>query len=136
MSEWILAQKKTMMPRDTNPNGIIFGGILMADMDLAGAEAAKTVCPDKVVTVQVSDFVFKEPVHVGDVVTYWSRVERIGRTSVTVSVKADVSNSQVYGEASLKVTEATFVYVNIDNERRPKPIKTSQDGDICCYYDR
>jgi len=51
-------------------------------------------------------------------------------------VKADVSNSQVYGEASLKVTEATFVYVNIDNERRPKPIKTSQDGDICCYYDR
>jgi acyl-CoA thioesterase YciA len=109
------------MPADVNGNGDIFGGWLMAQVDLAGAVLPARIAKGRIATVAVNQFVFKQPVSVGDLVSFYSRVERIGNTSITVHVSViaerNPANLQV-----VKVTEANLTYVAIDNEGKPRPV--------------
>ena len=109
------------MPADVNGNGDIFGGWLMAHVDLAGAVLPMRIAKGRIATVAVNQFVFKQPVSVGDLVSFYSKVERIGNTSITVHVSViaerNPANLQV-----VKVTEANLTYVAIDNEGKPRPV--------------
>lgn len=108
------------MPKDTNGLGDIFGGWLMSHADVAGAVTAMRRAAGRVVTVAVKDFVFIEPVYVGDVVSCYTEVERIGRTSLTV--KVDVFSERQSGAESVKVASASIAYVAVDEQRRPRPV--------------
>ncbi len=125
MSEDYLAIKAVMMPRDTNPHGTIFGGVLLSYIDQAGAigaihEVVKAGGPrPAVVTVAIDKVVFKQPVLVGDVVLFRTRLVRMGRTSITIHVSVEAER----GGAVHQVTEAEVVNVGVDlgtPERRPK----------------
>jgi acyl-CoA thioesterase YciA len=114
------AIRVTMLPRDTNAHGTIFGGVLLAWLDQAGANATREHC-ERVVTVKLTEVVFHEPVYVGDIVSFYAKVTRIGRTSISVHV--DVESERWKGDRRpVKVTEAEIVYVNVDENRRPVPI--------------
>jgi acyl-CoA thioesterase YciA len=108
------------MPADTNPAGDIFGGWLMAYMDLAAGNVASRRARGRVATVAVDGMVFHRPVLVGDEVSMYAQAVKIGRTSITVHVEA-WRRSQFTDEA-IKVTEATFTLVAIDDQRRPRPV--------------
>ena len=114
------AIRVTLMPKDTNAHGTIFGGVLLSYIDLAGAVAARAHC-DYMVTVKMTEVVFHEPVFVGDLVSFYGEVTRIGRTSITIKVTVEAQRARNPG-AAVKVTEAEVVYVNVDEERRPTPI--------------
>jgi acyl-CoA thioesterase YciA len=114
------AIRVTLMPKDTNGHGTIFGGVLLSYIDLAGAVAARAHC-DKMVTVKMNEVVFHEPVFVGDLVSFYADVVRLGRTSITIKVTVEAQRWRNPGPA-LKVTEAEVVYVNVDEGRRPTPI--------------
>ena len=109
------------MPADANHNGDIFGGWIMSQVDIAVGTVAGRVARGRVATVAVNSFVFKQPVQIGDVVSFYSDIVRIGNTSVTVNV-------EVYAERrpadpkTVKVTEATLTYVAIDANGQPRPI--------------
>ena len=109
------------MPADANHNGDIFGGWIMSQVDIAGGIVAGRIARGRVATVAVNEFVFKEPVQIGDVLSLYAAVERIGNTSITVDV-------EVYAERGredpkvVKVTEATLTYVAIDRAGRPRPV--------------
>jgi acyl-CoA thioesterase YciA len=120
------AIRVTMMPRDTNAHGTIFGGTLLAYVDLAGGIATRPYC-DLVVTVKMTEVVFHEPVFVGDVVSFYASVRRIGRTSITVGVVVEAERWRTPG-SKVKVTEAEIVYVNVDERRRPVPIERGREG--------
>jgi acyl-CoA thioesterase YciA len=109
------------MPADANSNGDIFGGWIMAQVDLAGAVIPARIAKGRIATVAVNQFVFKQPVSMGDLLSFYARVERIGRTSITVNVEVfaerDPANLHV-----VKVTEANLTYVAIDGAGRPRPI--------------
>jgi len=107
------------MPADTNPNGDIFGGWLMAQMDVAGAVTAVRRSKGRVTTVAVAAMTFHKPVFVGDLVSCYAEIVKVGRTSMTVRVEtwADRRSGEV-----LKVTEGTFVYVALDANGKPRPI--------------
>ena len=109
-----------MLPRDTNGHGTIFGGVLLAYIDQAGAIATRPYC-DLVVTVKMNEIVFHAPVYVGDVVSFYAAVTRVGRTSITVKVVVTAERWRRTDE-TVKVTEAEVVYVNVDEKRRPSPI--------------
>ncbi|QAZ39961.1 acyl-CoA thioesterase [Methylibium sp. Pch-M] len=117
----VLVLRVMPMPADANPNGDIFGGWIMAQVDLAGAVLPARVARGRIVTVAVNQFVFKQPVSVGDLLSFYARVERIGRTSVTVHVV-------VYAERNpadpvvVKVTEANLTYVAINMDGSPREI--------------
>jgi acyl-CoA thioesterase YciA len=110
-----------MMPRDTNPAGTIFGGVILSYLDQAGAEEARRHGADQVVTVAMNGVVFHEPVYVGDLVSFYTSLVRIGRTSVTVRVAVEASRRRDRQER-VQVTEAEITYVNVDEDRRPSPI--------------
>ena len=114
------AIRVSMMPSDTNAHGTVFGGILLSYLDHAGAIATRPYC-DLVVTVKMTEVVFLAPVYVGDVVSFFSRVKKIGTTSITVSVVVEAERWRGPGQP-VKVTEAEIVYVNVDESRRPIPI--------------
>ncbi len=114
------AIRVTMLPRDTNAHGTIFGGVLLAYIDQAGAVATRRYC-DLVVTVKFNEVVFHEPVRVGDVVSFYASVVKIGRTSITVRVVVEAERWRRF-EEKVTVTEAEVVYVNVDESRRPIPI--------------
>jgi acyl-CoA thioesterase YciA len=109
------------MPADANQNGDIFGGWIMAQVDLAGGTAAGKIARGRVATVAVKEFVFKQPVQIGDLLSFYVDLVRIGTTSITVTV-------EVYAERRptdphvVKVTEATVTYVAIDASGRPRPV--------------
>ena len=109
------------LPADVNGNGDIFGGWLMAQMDLAGAVLPSRIAKGRIATVAVNQFIFKQPVSVGDLVSFYARVDRIGTTSITVHVEVfaerNPANLQV-----VKVTEASLTYVAIDTEGRPRQV--------------
>ena len=109
------------MPRDTNPAGDIFGGWIMAQVDMAGAVVASERAGSRVVTVAVTDFLFKEPVYVGDLISCYGKIVKIGRTSITVQVEVCAQRSRVEKEC-VKVTEATVVYVAVSEKRQPMEI--------------
>ena len=109
------------MPADANANGDIFGGWIMAQVDLAGSVLPVRIAKGRVTTVAVNQFVFKQPVSIGDLLSFYATVERIGNTSITVHV-------EVYAERNpadvqvVKVTEANLTYVAIDAGGKPRPI--------------
>jgi acyl-CoA thioesterase YciA len=109
------------MPADANGNGDIFGGWIMAQVDLAGAVLPARIAKGRIATVAVNEFVFKQPVSVGDLLSFYASVVRIGNTSVTVHV-------EVYAERNpqdlyvVKVTEANLTYVAIDGQGQPRKI--------------
>jgi len=117
-----LSLQAVAMPADTNPHGDIFGGWLMSQMDLAGYVSACEVADGRVATVAVEGMSFLTPVHVGAVVSCYSDIVEVGRSSVRVVVEVWI-NSRHDGEP-IKVTEGTFVYVAIDDQRRTRPIET------------
>jgi acyl-CoA thioesterase YciA len=114
-----LVMRVMPMPADANPNGDIFGGWIMAQVDLAGAVLPSRIAKGRIATVAVNQFVFKQAVSVGDLLSFYSRVARIGTTSVTVHVEVyaerNPANLQV-----VKVTEANLTYVAIDRDGRPR----------------
>jgi acyl-CoA thioesterase YciA len=108
------------MPADTNPEGDIFGGWLMSQMDLAGATLAFDLAKGRCATVAVSEIVFLNPVSVGDEVSLFAEVIAVGRTSIRVAVEAWRRRRDA-SEAS-QVTKGVFVYVAIDNDRKPRAV--------------
>ncbi|MDB5862799.1 MAG: acyl-CoA thioesterase [Betaproteobacteria bacterium] len=112
------------MPADANHTGDIFGGWIMAQVDLAGAVPAMRVAKGRVATVAVNSFVFKQPVFVGDVVSLYAEVVRIGRTSITVSVEVYAQHREA--DSGSKVTEAVLTYVAVDDNRRPRVVSAQQ----------
>lgn len=108
------------MPADTNPSGDIFGGWLLAQMDLAAGTAATERARGRVATVALDGMAFHAPVLVGDLVSCYAEIVRVGRTSVTVQVEAWARRGRTGEEA--KVTEGRFTLVAIDDERRPRPV--------------
>jgi acyl-CoA thioesterase YciA len=116
-----LVLKVIPMPGDCNANGDIFGGWVMAQVDLAGSVLPARVVKGRMATVAVNEFIFKQPVRVGDILSFFSRVERVGRTSVTVKVEVYAERFATQGQY-VKVTEALLTYVAIDGQGRPRPI--------------
>lgn len=109
----------TMMPRDTNGHGTIFGGVLLSYIDQAGAIQAARIVRQKLVTVAIKEVVFHEPVHVGDVVSFFGSVKRMGRTSITVKVEVFAARLMSGCEDEVKVTEAELTFVAIDENGEP-----------------
>ena len=116
-----LVLKVIPMPADCNANGDIFGGWVMAQCDLAGSVIPARHAKGRMATVAVNEFVFKQPVRLGDILSFYSKLVRIGRTSITVTVEVFAERFKAQGEY-IKVTEATFTYVAIDDNGRPRPI--------------
>jgi len=112
--------RTTAMPADTNPAGDIFGGWLMAHMDLAAASVATRRARGRTATVAVEAMSFKKPVQVGDEVSFYGRIVATGRTSLKVEVEAWRRLREA--EDTMKVTEATFTFVAIDQHGRPRPL--------------
>jgi acyl-CoA thioesterase YciA len=108
------------MPADANPSGDIFGGWLLSQMDLAGSTAATRRAKGRVVTVAITAMTFHRPVFVGDEVTCYAEIIKIGRTSITIKVESWVRRGR--GEETIEVTEGIFTYVAVDSERRPCPV--------------
>jgi acyl-CoA thioesterase YciA len=117
----LLVMRVMPLPADTNMNGDIFGGWLMAQVDMAGAVLPMRIARGRIATVAVNQFLFKQPVSVGDLLSFYARVERVGNTSVTVHVEVyaerDPANLHV-----VKVTEANLTYVAIDGDGKPRTI--------------
>ena len=116
-----LVLKVIPMPADCNANGDIFGGWVMAQVDLAGAVLPVRRVGGRVATVAVNEFVFKQPVRVGDILSFYSRITRVGNTSVSAAVEVWAERLGWQGQY-LKVTEATLTYVAIDGQGRPRAI--------------
>ncbi|MFB9133889.1 acyl-CoA thioester hydrolase YciA [Vibrio sp. AK197] len=115
------------MPADTNANGDIFGGWIMSQLDLAGGILAKEISSGRIVTVSVSSITFKKPVRVGDVVCCYGECTRIGRTSMEMNLEVWVKPVKEDGVGHrFQVCEATFNYVAIDSQGRPRPIETNR----------
>jgi acyl-CoA thioesterase YciA len=112
----------TMLPRDTNARGTIFGGVILSHIDLAGAIAASRQAAKNFVTRSMREVGFIAPVYVGDVVSFYTRVLREGTTSVAIQVIVEAERS-VEPRRSVKVTEAEVVYVAVDNDGSPTPIR-------------
>jgi acyl-CoA thioesterase YciA len=116
-----LVLKVIPMPADCNANGDIFGGWVMAQVDLAGSVIPARHTQGRMATVAVNEFIFKQPVRVGDILSFFSEVTRIGRTSVTVKVEVFAERFRSQGRY-IKVTEALVTYVAIDDQGRPREI--------------
>ena len=110
------------MPADTNAHGTIFGGWVMAQVDIAGSIPAWERAQGPVVTVAVNSFVFREPVFVGDLVSFYARVMKVGRTSITVDVEVFAQRKRGGQSEAVKVTEAQLTYVAVDAQRMPRPV--------------
>ena len=108
-----------MMPRDTNAHGTIFGGVILSYIDQAGAIEARRQGLQFMVTVSMDRVVFHEPVFVGDLVSFWTETLKIGTTSITTKVTVEVIRPP---NRRVTVTEAQVVYVNVGEDRKPKPI--------------
>ena len=113
------------MPADSNQSGDIFGGWIMAQVDIAGSIPAIRRAKGRVATVAVNSFQFKQPVLVGDVVSLYAEVVRVGRTSITVNVEV-YAQRRPEREETVKVTEATLTYVAIDQSRNPRVVPAQQ----------
>ena len=112
--------KTVAMPADTNPNGDIFGGWLLSEMDIAGAILARKIAKGRVVTVAIEGMKFLLPVKVGDTVTCFGKLEKVGKTSITVKLRV---TSESWRVQDLKeVTNGKFVYVAIDEHGKPRQL--------------
>ncbi len=116
-----LVLKVIPMPADSNANGDIFGGWVMAQVDLAGSVIPARIAKGRIATVAVNQFVFKQPVKIGDLLSFFAEVERVGNTSVTVKVEVYAQRMR-QPEPVIKVTEANLTYVAIDLEGKPRAL--------------
>ena len=116
------------MPADTNAHGTIFGGWVMAQVDIAGSIPAWERAQGPVVTVAVNSFVFKEPVFVGDIVSFYGKVLKVGRTSITVDVEVYAQRGRTGTKETVKVTEAQLTYVAVDAQRQPRVVPEPGGG--------
>ena len=114
------ALRTIAMPADANANGDIFGGWLLSQMDLAGSVIATKKAKTRVATVAIESMSFKKPVNVGDEVSYYARIDRIGKTSITIHIESWARPR--LGSTAEKVTEGKFTYVAIDENRKPVPV--------------
>ena len=112
------------MPADANHNGDIFGGWIMAQVDVAGGIVAGRVARGRVATVSVNSFVFKQPVQIGDVLSLYADVVRVGNTSITIDVQVFAERGREEAKV-VKVTEAVLTYVAIDLQGKPRPVPKS-----------
>ena len=110
-----------LLPKDTNAYGVVFGGVIMSHLDIAGAIEARKVTANRVVTVAIDKIEFVAPVFVGDVVSFYTRLQRVGRTSITVLI--DVEADRIDGSGRVQVTQAQAVYVALNDEGRPTPVR-------------
>ena len=117
----IPALRVVPMPADSNQNGDIFGGWIMAQVDVAGGIVASRVARGRVATVSVNSFVFKQPVQIGDVLSLYVDVVRIGNTSITVNVEVYAERGREEAKV-VKVTEAALTFVAIDLKGQPRPV--------------
>ena len=115
-----LSLRTLAMPRDANPNGDIFGGWVISQMDIAAGMAASLRSQGRAATVAIDGMVFKLPVYVGDILCVYTDLERVGRTSMSIHVEAFALRGRM-GER-VKVTEGEFTFVAIDDERKPRPV--------------
>ena len=113
------------MPSDANYAGDIFGGWLMGQVDIAGSVPALHRARGRVATIAVNSFVFKQPIFVGDLVSFYASIIRVGRTSLTVDVEVYVQRDPE-NPTCHKVTEATLTYVAVGEDRKPRPVPTAQ----------
>ena len=117
----MLVLKVIPMPRDVNSYGDIFGGWVMAQVDLAGAVIAATYTDGRMATVAVNEFIFKQPVRVGDILSFYGKLVRIGRTSITVKIEVYAEHFRTQGNYT-KVTEASLTYVALDDNGKPREV--------------
>lgn len=115
------AIRVTLMPKDTNALGTIFGGIILSYIDQAGAVEAHRFASSRLVTVAMREVEFHEPVFVGDLVSFYADTLRLGTTSITVKVTVEAER-RIRGSGRVKVTEAEVVYVQVDETNRPVPL--------------
>jgi acyl-CoA thioesterase YciA len=124
MTERFPAIRVTMLPRDTNAYGTIFGGVILSYIDMAGGIECRRQSPKKFVTKAMHEVVFVAPVYLGDLVTFYTRTVRIGNTSITVDVEVEVERLGVGGTKEIvKVTEAEVIYVAVGPDGQPVPVK-------------
>lgn len=116
-----LVLKVIPMPGDLNVNGDIFGGWVMAQVDLAGAVMAAPYANGRMATVAVNEFIFKQPVRLGDVLSFFGKLVRVGRTSIAVKIEVYAERIGAQGKY-IKVTEASLTYVAIDEQGRPREV--------------
>jgi len=118
------AIRVVMMPKDTNALGTIFGGVILSYIDQAGAVEAHRRCPGRIVTVAMREVVFHAPVFVGDLVSLYTQVKRVGTTSISIDVEVESERSGIHGPPgeTVKVTEAEIVFVHVDEKGNPQPI--------------
>ncbi len=116
-----LTTRVILLPRDTNAHGTIFGGIILSHIDLAGAVEARRYTSHRVVTVAMRQVEFHRPVYVGDLVSFYTRLERIGNTSITVRVEVEAQRAIDAAEV-VPVTEAVVTYVAVDEAGRKVPV--------------
>lgn len=117
-----LAMRTTLLPRDTNPGGSIFGGVILSHIDLAGVVPAKRLSPTRrFVTVAMDSIKFHKPVFVGDLISFYTCVKEVGRTSVTVRVEVVVERRDRPGIEE-SVTEALVTYVALGPDGKPIPV--------------
>lgn len=109
------------MPSDANIHGDVFGGWIMAQVDIAGAIPATRRANGRVATIAVNSFLFKQPVFVGDLLSFYAEVVKVGNTSITVSVEVFAERNRLQAD-TVKVTEATLTYVATDEQRKPRHI--------------
>jgi acyl-CoA thioesterase YciA len=121
-----LAIRTLAMPADANPSGDIFGGWVLSQMDIAGGITAGQRARSRVATVAVTAMTFHLPVYVGDVLCVYAEVERVGRTSITISLEAWALRGRL-GDR-VRVTEGRFVFVALDEDGRPRPVP-AEEGD-------
>ena len=109
------------MPADANIHGDVFGGWIMAQVDIAGALPATRRANGRVATIAVNSFVFKQPVFVGDLLSFYAHIVKVGNTSITVNVEVYAERNRLQAE-TVKVTEATLTYVATDSNRKPRQL--------------
>src|SRR5215471_19895978 len=125
MSERFPAIRVTMLPRDTNAHGTIFGGVILSYIDLAGGIECRRRSPKNFVTKAMHEVVFVAPVYLGDLVTFYTRTVRTGTTSITVDVEVEVERLGIGGTKEVvRVTDAEVIYVAVDENGQPSPIKS------------
>jgi len=115
------AIRVVLMPKDTNANGTIFGGVILSYIDIAAAIEVRKHTTRRIVTKAMHEVVFVAPVFVGDIVSFYTELVRIGRTSITIKVEVEAERISQPCECA-RVTEAEVVYVAVDNNRRPVPV--------------
>ena len=121
MEDRHLALRVMLLPKDTNAHGTIFGGVILSHIDLAGAQEARRHMIQPLVTVAMDQVEFHQPVYVGDVVSFYTRLIRIGRTSIQVHVDVEAWRGNASNQ-TVQVTEAKVVYVAVDEEGNKTPI--------------